>query len=96
MLEKIDDTKGLIRSCKSNAKWYNGQKNKDTTQKTQDWATSTPQKKGMNQGAPEEVAVQYCYISKILQGKITIVPQGVQITWSEKISRPSKPSSHDL
>ena len=53
-------------------------------------------KKGMNQGAPEEVAVQYCYISKILQGKITIVPQGVQITWSEKISRPSKPSSHDL
>jgi hypothetical protein len=64
--EKFEDTKGIIRICKSKDRQHNGQKKKDErtnndlqniTQKTKDRVTQTPLKHGVNSGAPEGLAV---------------------------------------
>ena len=47
---KFEDTKWVIRSCKSKDSQYNGQKkkNKKTNNDPQNWATRTPLKIGFN------------------------------------------------
>ena len=60
--KSTEDTKGVIKICKSKDRQQNGKKKRDkrtnndlrnTTQKTKDRATRTPLKTGLNSGVPE-------------------------------------------
>ena len=62
--KEFKDNKGVIRTCKSKNRQYNGQKKKrtnndlqNTTQKTKDLVTHTPLKTEMNSDATECYAV---------------------------------------
>jgi hypothetical protein len=69
--EKIEDTKGLIRSrnsykdrkCKGK-QTNNGRNN--TTHKLKDWATRTPLKQGMNSSSPEGYEIHVPQVTSAL------------------------------
>jgi hypothetical protein len=74
--EEFEDTKRIIRINKSKNSQHNGQKKledkrtnndlQNVTHKTKDWVTRTPQKPGVNLGAPEGYAVSAPLVAPVM------------------------------